>query len=168
MLTPYCDILAYCLMPDHFHLMLSVPDNSQGVKPVSLLDDSPGMQIISRKIGTILSSYTQGINKQMRCRGSLFQPRTKSKQLDVDHAFNCFYYIHQNPVAAGLVRNIEDWRYSSVHEYTGRVKGVCSLPLAAELFDLPVPSDGFLAHCDEEIRKNISLEHYPFSWLSRL
>ena len=118
-LTQLCNLLAYCLMPDHFHLLINIPTGSVGLAPLSTLEESPHMQVICRKIGTILSSYTQGLNKHERRTGSLFQPRTKAKQLDMDHAFNCFHYIHQNPVKAHLVQRMEDWRYSSVHEYLG-------------------------------------------------
>jgi putative transposase len=158
MLKPLCDLLAYCLMPDHFHLLLHIPGGSAGLAPLSHVKESPQMQVICRKIGTLLSSYTQGFNKHERRVGSLFQPRTKSKQLDLEHAFNCFYYIHQNPVKAHLVTRIDEWSYSSVHEYLGTQKGFCNRQLASELFNLPQP-DQFLLHC-EEARKSISLENY--------
>lgn len=159
-LTPLCDMLAYCLMPDHFHLLINIPADSIGLAPLSNLDESPHMQVICRRIGTILSSYTQGFNKQERRKGSLFQPRTKSKQLDIDHAITCFHYIHQNPVTAHLVDRIEDWRYSSVHEYVGTKPGLCNIALATELFDLPTDPLQFLLHCDEETGKSISLQNY--------
>jgi putative transposase len=159
MLKSLCDLLAYCLMPDHFHLLLYIPSDSAGLAPLSHRRESPQMQVICRKIGTILSSYTQGFNRQQGRVGSLFQPRTKSKQLDLEHALNCFYYIHENPVKAGLVNKIEDWRYSSIHEYVGRRQGFCNRKLSSELFNLPRP-DQFLLHCEEEGRKSISLENY--------
>lgn len=159
-LTALCDILAYCLMPNHFHLLVNIPQGSPGLSPLSNQDESPQMQTICRRIGTILSSYTQGFNKHERRTGSLFQPRTKSKQLDIDHAFNCFHYIHQNPVKDGLVYRMEDWRYSSVQEYRGKVHRFCSVAQGVELFGLPKDSSQFLSHCSMEMGKNVSLGDY--------
>jgi putative transposase len=159
-LTSFCAILAYCLMPDHFHLLINIPKGSVGLAPLSGLKESPRMQVICRKIGTILSSYTQGFNKQERRIGSLFQPRTKSKQLDLDHAYNCFHYIHQNPVKAHLVSRMEDWQYSSIHEYLGVQPKICDTATAAELFNLPSEASQFLRLCNEETGKNISLETF--------
>jgi putative transposase len=112
-----CDIVAYCLMPDHFHLLIYIPRESEATLQTAQSGQT-GIQLISRKIGTILSSYAQGINKQEKRAGSLFQPKTKAKQLDKEnYPFNCFHYIHQNPHKAGLVNRIEDWRFSSFREY---------------------------------------------------
>jgi putative transposase len=159
MIKPFCDMLAYCLMPDHFHLLLHMPTGSAGLAPLSRLKESPQMQVICRKIGTMLSSYTQGFNKQETRVGSLFQPRTKSKHLDVEHAFNCFNYIHENPVKAHLVTGIDEWPYSSIHEYLETKVGLCNKALAAKLFNLPTPAR-FLQHYEEETRKSTNFENY--------
>ena len=64
-LLKHCDLLAYCLMPNHFHLLIETNAN--------LPDD-----VINRAIQTILNSYSQAINKQENRTGSLFQQHTKS------------------------------------------------------------------------------------------
>ena len=91
------------------------------------------MQPLVRKIGTLLSSYTQAINRQEDRTGSLFQKKTQAKRLDVSegYPFICFQYIHQNPMKAGLVDKIDDWHYSSFKDYAGLRKGtLCNLALA--------------------------------------
>ena len=89
-------------------------------------------QQLSHQIKNVLSGYTKAFNKQEGRSGSLFRQRTKYKdgwvggfltvgskkeQLlfrpDNDYARQCFEYIHQNPVKAGLVEKPEDWTYSS-------------------------------------------------------
>lgn len=106
-LSPYCKVLAYCLMPNHFHLMVYTTQ-----KGCSFLDEetrpttssgqtSTKMQVLTRKIGTLLSSYTRAINKKYNRTGSLFQQKTKAKcLLDKDEHYPrvCFHYIHQNPL----------------------------------------------------------------------
>lgn len=106
-LAPHCDILAYCLMPNHFHLLISTNENAHEV---------------SNGLRTLLSSYTRGINQQEKRVGSLFQQNTKKKIIKVDdngsYLKRVFDYIHNNPVNAKLCISAEDWSFSSYNEYT--------------------------------------------------
>lgn len=99
------DLLAYGLMPNHFHLMIQVTEKSvQPVKIGSLMSTK-----IRNVIRIIQSSYTQAINKENNFSGSLFQQNTKYKTLDsVLHQIICFHYLHQNPLKAKLVLRFED------------------------------------------------------------
>lgn len=88
------------------------------------------MQEFAYRIGILLSSYSQAINKQNKTTGSLFQQKTKAKILceEIDgkkenYLENCFFYIHSNPVKAGLVKDLNDWPYSSYLDYIGQRKG---------------------------------------------
>lgn len=97
-INPFADILAYCLMPNHFHLLLLVKEESGQLSPHPLV----------RKIGTLLSSYTRAINIQETRTGSLFQQKTKAIEIfniddfvdRTDYLTTCFHYIHQNPLRA--------------------------------------------------------------------
>jgi putative transposase len=136
-LKDLCEVFAYCLMPDHFHLLIYIPENTNATR-LTAQSGLTGIQILSRKLGTILSSYTQAINKQEKRSGSLFQPKSKAKDLfNNNYSFNCFHYIHQNPLKAGLVKKIEDWTYSSFNEYYKNKEGICNKILAIEILDLP-------------------------------
>jgi len=75
----YADVLCYCLMPNHFHVML-VP-NKDGCKNIVLADKETHMQNLSKKIGKSLSSYTKAVNTQNITSGNLFQKKTKAKLL---------------------------------------------------------------------------------------
>lgn len=126
-LFPVCDILAYCLMPNHFHLLIRANENS--VKERSSFGGKP-MQEFAYRTGVLLSSYSQAINKQQRTSGSLFQQKTKAKLLSEDnngiiisYLEQCFYYIHQNPLAANLVNDLNGWPYSSYLDYAGLRNG---------------------------------------------
>lgn len=151
-LTGYCDILAYCLMPDHFHLLVYINKDSEACTRLTAPSGLTGMQTLVRKIGTIQSSYTQAINKQEAKNGSLFQPKSKAKELDKEYqAFICFHYIHQNPLKAGLVSRIEDWQFSSFNEFYKRNEGLCNKRLAIELLDLPEDEELFYKQSYEVI-----------------
>lgn len=139
-LRNFCDIMAYCLMPNHFHLLIYVNEKSNGL---SILPKQ-SHQILTRKIGTILSSYSQAINKQEKKTGSLFQQKTKAKLIESDYyATTCLHYVHQNPLRAGLVKRLEDWKYSSFNHYLQNDSTICNLPLAKELLLIQLQSELF-------------------------
>ena len=87
----------------------------------------------------MLSSYAKAINNQEKRVGSLFQQNTKRKLLVKESSqFNCFHYIHQNPVKSGLVERTKDWEMSSYKDYAGLRKGsLCDLKIAYEFLDIP-------------------------------
>ncbi len=137
-LHPLVDILAYCLMPNHFHLLIYVPEIASSKH--SECDSKSRPELINKNIGIILSSYTRAINKKHGRTGSLFQSKTKAKNLsNPDYAFTCFHYIHQNPLSAGLVNLMEEWEFSSYKDYAGLRDGtLCKKVLAVELLDTPI------------------------------
>lgn len=126
-ILPYSEIIAYCLMPNHFHFLLRA--NEKGLTGRNSFGGKP-MQELAYRIGILLSSYSQAINKQNGSTGSLFQQKTKAKILtDTDNGkiisyFEyCFHYIHQNPVAGQVVSNPEAWPFSSYLDYVGLRNG---------------------------------------------
>lgn len=97
------------------------------------------MPAITNGFRLLQSSYAKGINKQEDRTGNLFQQKTKAKLVsgEEDYSNTAFFYIHQNPVAAGLANVAEDWRYSSFIDYTWRRTGpLCNKARAIELLGL--------------------------------
>jgi putative transposase len=134
-LNPFSSILAWCLMPNHFHFLINVNDES--LKPVK----SGGivMPAITNGFRLLQSSYAKGLNKQLNRTGNLFQQKTKAKWTNdaKDYSIITFHYIHQNPVAAGLVKKPEEWTYSSFNDYAGLRNGtLCNKQKAYELLNL--------------------------------
>lgn len=127
-INPFCEIFSYCLMPNHYHLLIMTSETAYALHP------------LARKIGTVQSSYTQAINYRKKSTGSAFQQKAKAKLIENkwDHLFVCFNYIHQNPLAAGLVNKLEDWEFSSYQDYAGLRNGtLINRKLAAEYVDFP-------------------------------
>jgi putative transposase len=88
-------ILCYCLMPTHFHLFVK-----QLTEHLS----------IGKFTSDLLNSYTKTYNKRYKRTGVLFQGKTKNKKITSGkYYFDVFYYIHMNPVRAGLVTKSIDW-----------------------------------------------------------
>ena len=139
-LLPHCDILAYCLMPTHFHLLLHTDERS--IQPVQMGMNS--FTALSAGFKTLLSSYSLAINRQEQRTGSLFTQNTHAKVVTThrnvrmhDGGFACFQYIHQNPVKAGLVERMENWEFSSFKDYAGFRNGtLCNQLLARQLLNL--------------------------------
>ena len=141
-----CNLLCYCLMPNHFHLMVYI-NNDFNQK-----NFSEGLKIV-------LGSYSKAVNKINSNTGSIFQQNTKIKLLtsyrNYNYAFICFNYIHQNPIRAGLVNKMEDWEFSSFREYMGlRHNKICNIKLAKMLFGLPDAGEEFYKLSNEIIKND--------------
>ena len=177
-ILPFSDILAWCLMPNHFHLMVLVNkveilmDDSEGFTWSEALNKNPPDQCyanaktLNDSIGILLRTYTRAINKQENRSGSIFRRTTKaeciSKINEFTNAFfntmeggnlivqipekeylqECFNYIHQNPAKAGLVKNPEDWAFSSYQDYCGLRKGNLVNQKRAKEFALTIAKPG--------------------------
>ncbi len=146
-ILPYADILAWCLMPTRFHLMVLVNELELPLAQHSSDDLKSSDELKTRSftdsIAIMLRSYTRGVNKQQNISGSLFRTHTKteclnchkaitpsfitkqsSTSIDIieaekDYSQICFDFIHQIPVKAGLVKNTTDWDFSSAKDYAG-------------------------------------------------
>ena len=138
-ISPNAEIIAYCLMPNHFHLLIYVDSRIDvPVKQGGLM-----LNPLINGIRKLLSGYARVFNKKYNFSGSLFRQKTKSKCLsDIilqdslkssiqNYCVNCFHYIHQNPFKAKLVNQMEDWEYSSFKDYAGLRNGtLCNKELA--------------------------------------
>lgn len=101
-LKDYChrhhvDILAYCLMRNHIHLVAvpSTVDGLQGVlKPLHM-------------------RYAQRLNRQRGWKGHVWQGRYFSSPLDDEYTWAAIRYVERNPVRARLVRKAENYPWSS-------------------------------------------------------
>ncbi|XWN36673.1 MAG: transposase [Balneola sp.] len=154
-LIPHVNILAWCLMPNHYHFLFQVkPSYDSSDNPENMNKIGP----LNRAVGTLQSSYTQSINKKLNRSGSLFRSRAKAKSLYQEsknhdyYGLNCFLYIHQNPVRANLVANLEDWEFSSYQDYSGLRNGkLCNQELAQDLLKFPLDHKEFRAFSKQTI-----------------
>ena len=97
-------ILAYCLMPNHVHLIL-VPTHEDGLRAA--------MADAHRR-------YTRRVNFREGWRGHLWQDRFHSFVMDGAHLRAAIPYVEDNPVRAGLCERAAAWRWSSAAEAEGR------------------------------------------------
>jgi putative transposase len=105
-------IVAYCLMPNHFHLLVCPHDD-----------------MLSRRMQRFSISYTKAVNKRYGRVGSLFQGQFQAVPVERDeYLLHLSRYIHLNPVTAGLVKCPEDWEFSSYRDYIGLRQGTLPRP----------------------------------------
>ncbi len=96
------DLLAYCLMPNHFHMLVYVSDNPE---------------CLPKLIKMVLNAYVDYFNRKYQRVGPLFQGRYKASIIDSDeYLLHISRYIHTNP------ENYLDWKPSSLKYYLGTQK----------------------------------------------
>jgi len=160
---PLLVIYAYCLMPNHVHLLVREQKNG-----------------LSAAIKWISGTYAGYFNQKYEHIGHLFQDRFRSEVVnDWEYFLTLMRYIHQNPVAGGIVNDVRHYRWSSWREYDPGM--VCDVPICAtksvytkisfdaleELVDTPLPktqrildfdSDTGMRVTDERLREYIKAE----------
>ena len=98
-------IHAYCLMDNHYHLLLSTPDGN-----------------LNRIMRHLNGVYTQRSNRLKRTAGPLFRGRYQAILVEADAYLLCVSrYIHLNPVAAAMVKKAQHYPWSSYSAYIGKL-----------------------------------------------
>ncbi len=152
---PVCKLFSYCLMPNHFHLVLEIRSEEE----LSLLWQKSGSKAgisekelelkISRSFGNLFSSYTQAFNKVYDRKGSLFIPSLKSEMINNDNSFcKVIHYTHANPVHHGFTKKMAEWPHSSYHAYLS--EGLTKLE-SAYVLDIFGGKDAFLKYLEQPI-----------------
>lgn len=121
---PLAETFAYCLLPNHFHMMLRIrkePELTsffmQKKKQEICAKDLP--ELISRHFSNFLNAYAKAYNERFDRRGSLFERPFKRKLIKSSKYFTGLIaaYIHNNPIHHGFVTDLNDWIHSSWHSY---------------------------------------------------
>src|SRR5690554_6423025 len=92
-LLNHSDLLAWCLMPNHFHWMIKIQEDYLP-KPTTISESNegaPSVEVLNRSISVLLSSYTKAINNKYKRSGSLFKSRTQSKDLNKNESIDDDY-----------------------------------------------------------------------------
>ena len=98
----YAICYAYCLMPNHYHLL---------VKVINEL-------FVPKALHPLMVSYSKAVNNEQGRVGPLFQGRFQAILIEDKIQFlDCVKYIHLNPIKAGLVRTSVEWTHSSYSHY---------------------------------------------------
>jgi putative transposase len=106
--------LAYCLMPNHVHLIL-VPSKADDLR---------------RCLASVHRSYAGRLNERRDRSGHFWQGRYGSVAMDDAHLYEALRYVLLNPVRAQLAARAELWRWSSARAYVAGVDDGLTAPAA--------------------------------------
>lgn len=99
--------IGYCIMPDHYHLLLKILRN----------------KLLSHFISNVENSYSRYFNILNNRKGPLWQNRFKSVQIKSnEQLLHVLRYVHLNPTTSSLVNKPEDWPHSSYKQYINNPK----------------------------------------------
>jgi len=153
-LVPVSDIVVYCLMPTHYHIVARIhetqtsefSENSEVLGESQISEVSKTSEIskpkhspISNAMMRLSVSYTKAINKRFQRAGVLFQGQFQAKPiLTSEYLLNLCRYIHGNPVKDGIVADITQWPYSNYLEWIGERDGkLVDKAFVQDNFDTP-------------------------------
>jgi len=126
-IVPFADTFSYCLMPNHFHILLRIKSLDKLLKSdkfsniVKIKQTKTNKEFyekinskISYQFSHFFNSYAQSYNNKYNRMGSLFKSNFERKLVNKEKYFlKLIHYIHYNPVEHGFVEKISDWKYSS-------------------------------------------------------
>ena len=126
-ILPVCDVFCYCLMPNHFHLIVRVKDETEIKKIINQKFSgrvNPDEKLkadnyylndqLSRIFSNFFNTYAKHYNFKMSRQGTLFKRAFRRKEItEIKYLQNLICYVHQNPVKIGFASNLAGWKYSS-------------------------------------------------------
>ncbi|MDR8392162.1 transposase [Aliifodinibius sp. S!AR15-10] len=102
------NIIAYCLMPNHYHFLVQ----------------QKGEQPVRKFVQRLFNSFTKAFNKKYDRSGTLFEGPYKAVCVeDTSYLIHLCRYIHRNPLDAKLVNRIGEWPFSNLKEWLGMRNG---------------------------------------------
>lgn len=139
-IAPIAETYAYCLLPNHFYLVVRIRRkevieelirNKYNFPKVSFdfgkvreevnVSDIDIEKYLSKQFSNLFSSYTQSFNRMYKRMGSLFVKNFRREViLDKEYFLNAVVYTHRNPVHHGFCNRYTDWSYTSYCEISER------------------------------------------------
>jgi len=108
-IEPVAETFAYCLLRNHFHLLVRIRDESRD-------RSSTPAEAASRAFSNLFNAYAKSINKAYRRTGSLFQkPFGRIEVTSPHYCARLVHYIHWNPQKHGFAADFREYPYSSYH-----------------------------------------------------
>ena len=121
-ITSACEFLAYCLMKNHFHLVIKTKEVAD--------------QNISRAFANLFIGYAKAFNKTYNRSGSLFKELFRRKLIEHENYLkNVILYIHINPVKDGFVDQVIECPWTSYHDIIGTDHTFINREFALDLLD---------------------------------
>ncbi len=136
-LSPVASVHAYCLMPNHFHLLVKIHDEevirqkllenyeinellgfNKHKKSLFKLKAIDPFYQVTQQFSNFFNSYAQIFNRLTNRKGNLFQKSFKVFEIDsLSYLLNTVRYIHYNPVHHNFTASYDEWHWSSFKDY---------------------------------------------------
>lgn len=118
---PWVKTYAYCLLGNHYHLLIQVREENEITLPKDT--DKSYDWFVSNAFSSFLKSYTRSMNKVYSRSGSLFESPFKRIEVTNDSYYSRLVsYIHQNPQKHGIIDDFKDYQHSSYHSHLSTSK----------------------------------------------
>lgn len=130
-LLPVCEIHAYCLLPNHYHLLVRIQDHTDSAD-------------FSKKMSDAANAFVKWKNLKYRRKGGLFMTPYKRKLLQSEeYLIWCLWYIHRNPNHHQYAEDCKSWKYSSYQAY---IMDKPTLVTKAFFLELFAGKENFIRH----------------------
>jgi putative transposase len=117
---PVVDTYAYCLMPNHFHVLGRTKSEAELAQMSDFFEKSDISNAATRGFAAFFTAYTKAINKAYSRTGRLFQEHFGRIEVTSDDYFtNLVFYIHFNPQKHGFASDFSKWPWSSYEALRG-------------------------------------------------
>jgi REP element-mobilizing transposase RayT len=112
-LSSQIEVFAFCLLPNHFHLLVGVRER-EAIGKALHLEDTKLLDPTSKAFHRFFTSFSKAINKQEKRHGSLIENPFKRKEVtNVQYLANLVFYIHANPQLHGICDDFRQYPWSS-------------------------------------------------------
>jgi len=156
-IEPASKMYAYCLMPNHIHVLISIKSEKEVSEHFGFSDDEPFgkfqtfQKLISKQFANFFSSYTQAFNKMYQRKGSLFIPNFKRKEItSEEYLSELICYIHRNPIHHGFCNNFTEWKHSSYNTILSKKHTKIQREFVINKFD---GLENFIACHEQQVEK---------------
>lgn len=155
-LSEYMSILAYCLLPNHFHIIVKI--NNCQEQNIELNKEIDSGKLAVRQLMKLFITYAMSVNVKEKRTGNLFAPKYKRLHITSDEYLKYLvFYTHYNPEKHGITGQFSSYTYSSFRAICSSKTTKVDRDLVLELFD---GHDNFLNYHDivHKERKELELE----------
>ncbi len=156
-----CDVLAYCLLLNHFHFLIQIPEKISQVdnnKYKTLSGESEINKYFSNQFRRFFVSYSQAINKQENRTGSLFERPFKRIMIEDDEYIKyLIFYIHHNPTKH-IELDYKTYTHSSYKHYTSHHEGIINKAHGLSFFE-DLGTFNNYHNCIHKERQSLLLEY---------
>lgn len=150
-------LLAYSILPNHYHLLLKEPDLKE---KENLKFNGSCQTSISQFMHRLDGAYTKYYQYHAQHSGVVFQGKFKSKHVDDDKYLDeLIYYINLNSLKHQIVDNINDWEYTSHHDYLYNKQGIIDHDFLIDFDDYKLDLDSYVKNYKKLEKK---LDKYLF------